>query len=132
MEVDSCIMIYKVGDRIMACDLDIGLIEGIIIDTKQRPTVSDDNQYLLKVEPYLIREGCIVQDVTKWWVDEKDARLFNQYKWNKAVKHWLEFKKLHLMAHGERSRMLKALNGEPDDITDITDITANRYNRYKP
>ena len=113
-------LLYNIGDKIMGYQTSIGgqmLVGGEIIERKQSTSYLDDNEYKVKLEPELC-QGCDVGKDLTWWINEKEAKLFNQDVWNRAVKHWLEHGRLQVKAYLEYIRMHRALREEPDDITD--------------
>lgn len=107
---------YKTGDKVMGYHHSIGgqtLVGGMIIDVRQSTSYLNDNEYDVKLEPDL----CDEVKESSWWITEKDAQPFEQYVWDRAVKHWKEHCKLQRMSYLEYIKMHRALRREKDDIS---------------
>lgn len=112
--------VYNVGDKIMGYHMSIGgqmLVGGEIVGREQSTSYLDDNKYRVKLEPELC-DGCEVGKDLTWWIDEKNAKPFKQYVWDKAVIHWLEHCRFQREGYLEYIRMHKALREEPSDMSD--------------
>lgn len=109
--------VYSIGDKIMGYHSSVGdhvLVGGEIIEREQS---LDGNEYKVRPEPEL----CEGRDVGKdfiLWINEKEAKPFKRYVWDRVVRHWLEYGRLQRKGYLEYVRMHRALREEPDDISD--------------
>lgn len=114
-------LLYAVGNKIMGYHVSLGiqsLVGGEIVEAVQSTSYLDENSYKVKLEPELCGKDKEIGKETTLWINEKEAKPFNQDVWNKAVGHWIEHNIFKEKSYLSYVRMHRALRGENDNIGD--------------
>ena len=114
-------LLYKVGDKIMGYHNSVGmssLVGGEIVEAVQSTSYLDENSYNVKLEPELCSLGKENGKEISFWINEKEAKPFNQDVWNKAAAHWMEHNMLKEKSYFAYVRMHRALREENDSLGD--------------